>query len=982
MFRKKTVPTTHPAGLVPVLLASLLAHAALAGAAEPPPSPQYAIEQPAQPLADALRAIAHDTGTSVLFDPGTVRGRLAHAVSGHLSAFDAIAAALEGTGLVAAQMKDGAVVVRAATAPGAAPASAVAASSPVVEAAPAADETVTLAKVEITGSRLKRITAEGPAPVNIYTAQDIVKSGQPTLERFLAGLNEVSASAGEGSWSTTLGQGTVQLRGLPLGSTLVLINGRRVEAVGSSSANFFNLNLIPVAAIERVEVVPVGSSAVYGGDALAGVVNVILKKSIDGFSASANLGSGRGFGNGGLSLATGGRDADGSYLLLGSYSRQTPLTAKDRGFFVDADYRRFGGPDARDRDCTPGTVSSLDGSNLPGLNSSFAGIPQLASGQTPQLSDFAATAGTANLCDRDTNGNGSPLVYGEDTLALHATAEHRIAGSWAAFGEFTLAKERTQARDLGHGLYDVTVPASNPYNPFGEDVSVNALLGPANGLQGFARQTRFMRALAGARGGLAGDWEAELTLSTSRDNGASQTFGANVDDDALTAALAASTPAAALNPFTAGRAASDDVLQSIWSDQDSTKHGRKDQVAALARGSLVQLPAGAVETVVGAETASDRYAVTTPDAQIDVQDTRHASAVYGELRAPLLNAGTVGNRWDLAALTLAARRDRYSDFGSANTYQAGLELRPLRSLLIRGSSATSFKPPTLLETHVDESSYPLEWFGLVDPARGGEAITSGTLDRTTNTDLKPEHGRASSFGAVWEPEGGLGTHLSATHWRVRINGLIAIVFPQTVLDNEALFPGFVTRGPAVDGQPGPVTAIKLSEANYGTVDVAGTDMEAAYGWRGFLGRWTATVGATRTNGYGVVLAPGAAKEDRLGRRFDDFWAPRWKTRTAIDLDAGAWTLGLTSRYLGQYLDEGTSDRRLGAYWMHDLAGSLNLKKVLPNLVAALKAATLSLSVVNLTNRMPQFAGTASPYYDVTQADWRGRYFSLRASADW
>jgi len=101
--------------------------------------------------------------------------------------------------------------------------------------------------------------------VNVYTRKDIEQSGQPNLERFLAGLNEVSASAGEDSLGATLGQDTVQLRGLPLGTTLVLIDGRRVEAVGSPSANFFNLNLVPMAAIERIEIVPVGSSAVYDG---------------------------------------------------------------------------------------------------------------------------------------------------------------------------------------------------------------------------------------------------------------------------------------------------------------------------------------------------------------------------------------------------------------------------------------------------------------------------------------------------------------------------------------------------------------------------------------------------------------------------------------------------------------------------------------------------------------------------------------------
>jgi iron complex outermembrane receptor protein len=476
MICKKTIPSAQMAGLVPVVLMSLLVQCGNSHAADGGAAAQFTIEQPERPLADTLLSIAHDTGTSVLFDSSAVRSRVAHAVSGHLSAFEAITAALQGTGLVAAQMKDGAVVVSAPTTRSVAPASSASASSPSADASPTdlapvaaieskQDDTVT--RVEVTGTRLKRISAEGPAPVNIYTAKDIEQSGQPNLERFLAGLNEVSASQGDGSNSRSRGQGTVQLRGLPLGSTLVLINGRRVEAVGSSSGEFFNLELIPAAAIERVEIVPVGSSAVYGGDALAGVVNVILKKSIDGISVAASAGSGQGFHANGASLATGGQGADGSYLLMGYFNHSTPLNSAQRGFFLDADYRRFGGQDARIRNCAPGTVSSVSGANLPGLDSSFAAVPALAAGQSPQLSDFASTSGQANLCGFGNSGNGLGLVDGEDTLAVHATGERRIAGSWFAFGELTLAGERTSSREIGLDLHEVTVPATNAFNPFG-----------------------------------------------------------------------------------------------------------------------------------------------------------------------------------------------------------------------------------------------------------------------------------------------------------------------------------------------------------------------------------------------------------------------------------------------------------------------------------------------------------------------------------
>jgi iron complex outermembrane receptor protein len=983
-------------------LALLLVWRGPAVANEAVPVVRYAIDQPAQALAGSLRSIARQTGISVLFDPGAVQGRMAQPVLGRLSAIEAISRALVGTGLAAEVMKDGVVVVRPAAA--AAPTTPAGTSSgtrsdqlppPMQIAAadgggapgPASVDAEGVGskdpaqRIEVTGSRLKRVAFEGPTPVNTYTREDIDRSGQPNLERFLAGLNEVSMSAGEGGFGSTLGQASVQLRGLPIGSTLVLINGRRVQAVGSAAANIFNLNLIPLAAVERVEIVPVGSSAVYGGDALAGVVNVILKKSIDGHSFAARLGSGRGTSDGSVSLATGGADEAGSYLLLGSYSRTTPLTAAERSFFRDGDYRRFGGTDVRVRNCTPGTVSSAGGGNLPGLGASFAGIPALAPDRVPVVADFVPTSGQANLCNLWANGRGYTLVHGTETLGLHALGDRRLGGGWSIFGELSVAEDRLHARDIGLSLNNVLVPASNPFNPFGEDVRVTALLGPDNGLQGFKRHTRFTRGLLGLRGEVGAGWDAEITLSTTRDSGGSRTFNGVTDVLARTAALAASAPGAALNPFTAGRAASDEVLQSIWSDTTRESHGRKDQAGAFVRGSPLALPAGPLETIVGAEWSRDIYETTIPG-DLAILDSRRTGAVYGELRAPLLRSdAAAGRAWSLAALTLAARRDRYNDFGSASTYQAGLEVRPARGLLLRASTATSFKPPTMLQTNVDPVGFPAEWFGLVDPARDGEPVVTGEVVRGTNPALGPERGRAHALGAVWEPEGAEGTRFGLTAWRVRIDGLISILDPQAALDYEALFPGFVTRGPATDGRPGPVSQVLLAEVNFGGVDTAGVDVEAAYAWRTPTGRWSLGAGATRTTEYRVVLAPGAPEQDRLGRRFTDHWAPKWKARLWASLVSGPWTVGATSRYVGAYKDAGTRARQLGDFWVHDLSASVDLKKFGMPGSTGLKAAVLSLGVANLTDRQPQFVETL-PYYDVTQADWRGRYANVRLSVDW
>jgi iron complex outermembrane receptor protein len=407
----------------------------------------------------------------------------------------------------------------------------------------------------------------------------------------------------------------------------------------------FNLNLIPLAAIERVEVVPLGSSAVYGGDALAGVVNIILKQTVNRPSLTMRFGGGRGYSDGSVSVATGGRNADGEFLLMGSYSRSSPLSMQERDFFKDADYRRFGGVDERLNYCAPGTVSSVAG-NLPGLNSNVAGIPQVAAGQPLKVSDFQATAGTQNLCNIYTTGGGVALFHGYETLALHALGEHRLSGSWSAFTELTYTRDRMSARDLGLRLGNVTVPAGNPFNPFGVDVRVTASLGPENGTEGLSRQTNFTRALVGVRGNLGGGWDAEVTASTTSDRGGSQSWNEAFNSTALTAALASTNPATSLNPFTSGRVASDEVLRSIWSDNRRRSVGRKDQVSGQVRGSLLRMPAGTVESVVGVEASRDAYDVSSTS---ETHGSRRSAAAYGELRAPLFRGGGEGSAgWNLA----------------------------------------------------------------------------------------------------------------------------------------------------------------------------------------------------------------------------------------------------------------------------------------------------------------------------------------------
>jgi len=260
----------------------------------------------------------------------------------------------------------------------------------------------------------------------------------------------------------------------------VLLNGRRLETSGAQAfGNFFDLNNIPLAAIDRIEVVADGSSAVYGSDAIAGVVNIILKKDFRGvevntrYSAAANLDESN------SSLAWGTRWDQGSLTVIGSYQARGQLLVSQRALTASNDYTQFGGLDTNINDCNPGNVYSVDGvTPLPGLGTAtYAAVPAGFKG-TPSVPEFAATAGTLNEC---TSSFGSTLIPQTHRAGVFAQADYALTPTlqlftelmYSSVGEFK--QDGFNALDGSPGSQAFMVSSSNPYNPFGTMVGVSGL---------------------------------------------------------------------------------------------------------------------------------------------------------------------------------------------------------------------------------------------------------------------------------------------------------------------------------------------------------------------------------------------------------------------------------------------------------------------------------------------------------------------------
>src|SRR5258708_15390342 len=452
-----------------------------------------AFDVPAQPLETAIRQVASEQNLQILFAEEDVKGVTTHGIKGEYTAREAIQKLLEGTGLTFTFNDRNVVAIKPAGKAQSSGASTGGSSqNPILLAQAQAQERVgasdskaeTLEHIVVTGTRLG--TTNQSIPLKTYTAERIEESGKTSIVQFLNTLTEVPVPASQDRFSSTGGHATVRLRGFPAGTTALLLNGRRLLA----SADFtdFDLNALPLGIIDRIDVLPTGSSAIYGSNAIAGVVNFITKRDMSGVSLSATVGQAADYTEQHYSAGWGKNFDRGSLSLVAAYDTNGQLAGRDREIVNNADYRRFadrGGTDRRVSTCDPGNVSSTTSANLPGLNSTVAAVPVGVTGR-PSTGDFIATQGTTVVCS---NFKDLPLIPSIERKSLFANARYDLTPSLEAFAELLYAHNRTSFIQSLVSFSRV-VPASNAFNPFAVGVRVNTELkldGGQEQIRGYVR---------------------------------------------------------------------------------------------------------------------------------------------------------------------------------------------------------------------------------------------------------------------------------------------------------------------------------------------------------------------------------------------------------------------------------------------------------------------------------------------------------------
>ncbi|MET0290207.1 MAG: TonB-dependent receptor [Pseudoxanthomonas sp.] len=840
---------------------------------------------------------------------------------------------------------------------------------------------ITLAPVTVTGSNIKRAQSEGPNPVQVIARQQLEQSGKVTVADF---LRSISANTGNATNETSnsgwaSGSAGIGLRGLSQKNTLVLLNGRRLANYGfpsnGLSDTFVNLNALPLVAVERIEVLKDGASAVYGSDAVAGVVNIITRQDFQGADVGVSGGTSE---QGGLDTqrakfvgGIGDLETDG-YNILASFE----VYNRDR---LDQD----------ERDLTrSGIYSDRPGGSWNGWSAKGArylvngvSVPLLdAQGNCPTGTVLTASAPIDGLQGNTCAFNLAPyttLIPSTKRYQAYVKGTFRINDNVEAFGEalystikgasifgsspyFTLEGGRF-ALNADTGLAEPVsnnLPASSPYNPYGRAIPIEyTFFNLGQSLK--INRSQSYRFLGGVRGrSERWDWEAAAFTASSQER--ETVVGGFANRWTLAQALADGSYNLA-NPDATPQSVIDGIALSTLRPADSRLHG----VDFKMSGNLFELPAGEVGFAAGVEWRQEELRSTNPwqiDAGLqirpaiaEVDGDRRVSAAYAEVNIPIVQT---------LELQVAGRADHYSDFGNAFSPKVSLRWQPWDVLLVRAAASRGFRAPSLSE---NSASTNISYGAVVDPFDPDQpgARQNPTFFTLGNNALDPERTRSFNAGFVLSPWSS--TSLSVDYYRIELDNLIGTGNTTAIVQNND--PNDVIR----DAR-GKLVAVNNRYQNLSELKTSGIDVELRQRWAtDAVGDFTLSTAYTHVRDYRRPATVGGALVDYAGSNLGPS-LPRNKASTSLDWSLADINLGATWFYTGGYDQKASTaasaiQSRIAAYNQVDLYAAWK----------GVEGLTLFAKVENVGDKLPpydaSFPGIRAPY-DFTQYDARGRYYQV------
>jgi iron complex outermembrane recepter protein len=728
-----------------------------------------------------------------------------------------------------------------------------------------------LSTVVVTGTSIQSAQAAAyeSAPIAIITSEDIQRAGVANVEDYfqtqpnfvLSGQSSYSnTTAQSGLNGTQIGGTTLNLRGIGPQYTLVLVNGRRFQAEDPA-----NLDLIPLDAIDRIEVLKSGASAVYGSDAVAGVVNIITKRSADGWSVGTYYGesSDRDDNTTRSSVSWGTSTDQLNFFAVAEYYARDGITAAQRPLSADPDLSRFN----PGFNYQPFAYSSLAQIILPN------GTGPLVLNQTRfTCGDYSRNPADyallnphlyATSCDAQLDDDERSLVNPQRKATFFADTDYKLSNNLSLYADFDFARSLTHSVGMDYGVDGFgdpnsplnlsPIPASNYWNPFGvaiQDVTYGV---PEAGPQTLDIDSTTWRLNLGLKG-VVGKINYDV-------GGAMYSAYANLSADNLPTNAGLYAAENRPGPLSINLFCNDcntaAQIAGVMGGASTQSWEEMYLLNAHAYAPVLTLPSGDINLALGAEFQRDIYDVQPAQFILDygLNDTeesaadasRNYTAGYAEVQLPVFgNSFTFPGAASLG-VDAAVRYQNIQDAGSRTDPTISVRWEPIAdTLALRGSYGTSFRAPPLEDVY---GSTTTEVITLINPKTGlsqDYQVVTGA-----NANLKPETSTYTTYGIAFTPQGALqGLTATVDRWIINQKDIVIVTSPQLVL--EGIQPGSTFTAP--NGEPGLVSLFM----NAAGQQVNGVDADIDYRFRtDKAGAFDFRVAGTYLNSFKVDDATGA-----------------------------------------------------------------------------------------------------------------------------
>ncbi len=795
-------------------------------------------------------------------------------------------------------------------------------------------------RIEITGSRIKRVDSEGSLPVTTMKREELQASGAVTVAEFMRVVP--FATAGNfrpQSGSSAQSFADVDLRALGSSRTLVLIDGRRA-AKGPSVGDAADLNTIPMAMIERVEVLTDGASAIYGSDAIAGVVNFITRKDFQGIelSVGAHRPSVTGGDRNEASVLIGASSGKGRVMAGASFSERDIIFSRDRP------WQRARGASVFGNNYTTNDASGNDQFN-------FTAVP----GGCNDPNFYLTGTAPAEVCRYDFTAVAADEASLKSS-AVFARGDYQITDNWTGYLGASVSRVKSFGRYAPTpGV--VVLSATSPSNPLpGQSVNLYHRFAAA-GNRDNSTDNNYNNLNGGVRGRLFD--MVDIDVGYRRSDSQFYELGRNY----IVAPLAEQAiEAGTYNIFNpSGNPQS--VLQSISALITRDARFTDTEIYANAGAELFSLPGGKAQAIVGLEQRKelffDRYdslqesGVILGSAGNSAGGSRDVRSAYAELLLPVFK---------IFEANLSARYEEYSDYGNDFSPKLGLRFKPLPQLSLRASAGTGFRAPSLpvltqKTTFSAESVVDAQSCAVLNPGGADCQVNTFTI---ANPALDSEKSKQFSVGFVFDPTNFLSFRLD--YYNLKIEDTIREIDSQDLIDRSngsdprPIPPGLgVTRNAG-----GVIQRIDSGFANEGVIQTSGIDMSilANFGL-GAMGRLSTELRWTH------VL-----KWEEGGIDFNGaFEQPQDRGTLLTRWNFGDFAASWNVNYIGKNERQPNSNdtRSNPAFTTHDLQVTWN---------TPIKGSTLTLGVINAADKEPPLRRAANGNVDRAFCDGREFCFNL------